>query len=88
MSAEDWGTLASSMPGLCSAVENKDLTHTVALTAKRRVTVSDFIKGTISVDIREYYGQDNDPKPSPKGVLLREPVFKVCFPIPLGAWLQ
>ena len=77
MSIPEWRILAASLPGLSQAVEEKDLTYKVSLAEKRQATVTDFIKGTISVDVREYYGAGEECKPSPKGVMLKEPVFKV-----------
>ena len=39
------------------------------LTAKRRVTVSEF-RGKLQVDIREYYEADGEMKPGRKGICL------------------
>ena len=73
----EWQTLAAALPSIKDALEKNDLAHTVQLGTKRRVSISDFVKGTLCVDVREYYQAAGEWKPTQKGVMLKAPHFKV-----------
>ncbi|KAL6310319.1 transcriptional Coactivator p15-domain-containing protein [Sparassis latifolia] len=54
-----------------SVLVNGDGDRFIDLGKKRRATVRTF-KGTIFLDIREYYGQEGDEQPGKKGVTLQQ----------------
>ena len=73
----EWAALATGLPQLAQALDSGDATVVVSLSEMRRATISDFKKGELSVDVREWYSKDGELKPGQKGVMMDSAAFKV-----------
>eukprot|EP00892_Ulva_mutabilis_P004544 jgi/Ulvmu1/2461/UM136_0013.1 len=72
----EWQTLAAGIPSIQTALESKDFEFKLQLAPLRRVAISDYIKRSICVDLRECYEQDGELKPTQRGIMLRQPHFQ------------
>jgi hypothetical protein len=77
LSPAEWSSLASSLPTLSKALEEGSTDEQVELSGTRKAVISDYKKGELSVDVREWYEKDGELKPGAKGIMLSGAAFSV-----------
>jgi hypothetical protein len=67
LSFEDWSILNSSIDPITEMLTLKNLTKSIKLSNKKRISITEF-KGKTYVSIREYYERDGVEFPGKKGI--------------------
>lgn len=76
----EWRMLETALPSLCEAIEEQDLSHTVALGWNRRVTIVQHPDQAVAANIREYSGPKARPQATNNGIVLKAASVKVRCP--------